>query len=107
MMTKVESSDTGKSIAQETSRKMEAWERHWQTILLGIVTLAISFTGKFMWDVNKQLSEIVIENRHLHLSIARLEGTIAAFQANYVTRVEFAPYQERLTRLEDMRKPGR
>lgn len=101
------SSDSESRSARDAGRKLEAWERHWQTILLGIVTLAISFTGKFMWDVNSQLSEIVTENRHLNLTVARLEGTIAAFQNNYVTRTEFDSYKERVRNLEDVRKSNR
>lgn len=90
-----------------TSQKLAGWERHLQSLLLAVVTLALSFTGKFMWDVNSQLREIVTENRHLNLTVARLEGTIAAFQSNYVTRNEFAPYQERIRNIEEMRRPGR
>lgn len=92
---------------KEASQKLAGWERHLQSALLTIVTLALSFTGKFMWDVNSQLREIVTENRHLNLTVARLEGTIAAFQSNYVTRNEFAPYQERIRNLEEMRKSSR
>ena len=98
---------TNSSDRAESSQKLAGWERHLQSALLTIVTLALSFTGKFMWDVNSQLREIVTENRHLNLTVARLEGTITAFQSNYVTRNEFAPYQERIRNLEEMRKSSR
>ncbi len=86
--------------SDETSRKVAAWERHGQTIMLAVVTASLAFTGKFMWNVNGQLAEIVAENKHLSLTVARLEGTITAMQSSYITRNEFAPYVDRIRSLE-------
>lgn len=84
--------------------KVATWERHGQTIMLAVVTAALGFTGKFMWSVNAQLSEIVSENKHLALQVAKLEGTISAMQTSYITRNEFNPWTERIRTLEDKRK---
>ena len=90
---------------EEAAKKVATWERHGQTILLGIVAAALSFTGKFLFDVKGQLSEIVNENKHLALQVARMEGTISAMQANYITRNEFSPYVERIRNLERKTEP--
>lgn len=89
---------------EDVKAKMATWERHGQTIMLAVVTAVLGFTGKFMWSVNAQLSEIVAENKHLALQVAKLEGTISAMQANYITRNEFNPWTERIRTLEDKRK---
>lgn len=87
-----------------TIAKMATWERHGQTIMLAVVTGTLMFTGKFMWGVNSQLAEIVVDNKHLALQVARLEGTISTMQANFITRNEFSPYAERIRNLESTRK---
>lgn len=92
------------STAEDVKAKMATWERHGQTIMLGIVTATLAFTGKFMWSVNAQLSEIVSDNKHLALQVAKLEGTINAMQTSYITRNEFNPWTERIRTLEDRRK---
>jgi hypothetical protein len=76
------------------------WRRHAQTIMLAVVTTALAFTGNFMWRVNSQLSEIVIENKHMAMQIAELKGQIAGMQAAYITRPEFNSYVERVRALE-------
>lgn len=87
-----------------TKEKVATWERHWQTILLAVITAALMFTGKFMWEVNSQLSTIVAENKALTLTIAELKGAITAMQNNYMTRNEFSPYADRIKNLEDRRR---
>lgn len=87
-----------------TTAKVAAWERHGQTILLAVMTATLMFTGRFMWGVNSQLTEIVSDNKHLALQVARLEGTVSTMQSNYITRNEFSPYAERIRNLESARK---
>jgi outer membrane murein-binding lipoprotein Lpp len=92
------------STTEEVKAKMATWERHGQTIMLAVVTGTLAFTGKFMWSVNSQLTEIVSDNKHLALQVAKLEGTISAMQTSYITRNEFNPWSERIRTLEDRRK---
>lgn len=90
--------------SDDVRAKVATWERHGQTIMLAVVTAALGFTGKFMWSVNTQLAEIVSDNKHLSLQVAKLEGTIGAMQASYVTRNEFGPWIDRIRTLEERRK---
>lgn len=80
--------------------RLGVWEKHAQTIMLTIVTAALAFTGNFMWKVNSQLSEIMVENKHLSMQVAEIKGQIAAMQNAYITRPEFNSYVERIRELE-------
>lgn len=91
-------------VPDEIRNKVATWERHGQTIMLAVVTATLAFTGRFMWGVNAQLTEIVSENRHLAIQVAKLEGTIIAMQTNYITRNEFAPWTDRIRTIENGRK---
>lgn len=88
----------------EIKEKLATWERHWQTLILGLIAAGLMFVGKFMWDVNSQLSAIVTENKTLSITVAELKGAIAAMQTTYVTRNEFVPYTERIKSLEERRR---
>lgn len=76
------------------------WRKHAQTIMLAVVTTVLAFTGNFMWKVNSQLAEIVVENKHMAMQVAELKGQIAGMQAAYITRPEFNSYVERVRALE-------
>lgn len=88
----------------EARAKVATWERHGQTIMLAVVTATLMFSGKFMWEVNRQMAEIVSENKNLTLQVAKLEGTVVAFQSAYISRNEFTAYIERLRALESSRR---
>lgn len=87
--------------------KIATWERHWQTIMLAVVTAALMFTGKFLWEANGKLAELVNENMHVSSQLHEIRGAMNAMQNSYITRNEFAPYVERLRTLESNGTRGR
>lgn len=85
---------------QEAKSRFATYERHWQTLLLAATIGGLAFIGRFVWDVNAKLAEIVVENRNLALQVARLEGSITTMNANFIPRKEFESYVERVRTLE-------
>ena len=95
-------SDSDLMALRETKRRGEIWERHGQSVMLFVVTAVLGFSAKFMWDSSRQVAEMAAEMKFMSLSIARLEGSVSAMRAEYVTRPEFNSYADRLRNIEDM-----
>lgn len=90
---------------RDTKRKMEVWERHGQTIMLFVVTAALAFTGKFIWEVNTALTKAAAEQKadreRFNEAIVRFDATLTIIQNQYVTQRQFEGYVERLRALEE------
>lgn len=87
---------------RETKKKAETWERHVNTLMIFVVTAALGFSAKFMWDASRQVAEMAAEMKFMSLTIARLEGTISTMKNEYITRPEFESYAVRLRNIEQM-----
>ena len=85
---------------QDTKARVASYERHWQTVLMAVMISGLAFTGRFMWNVNAQLAEFVVENRNLALQVARLDGSVTTMNANFIPRKEFESYIDRVRALE-------
>lgn len=88
-------------MAVETATaKVQAWERHGQSILLAVITSALLFTSKTLWDANSLQATLVARVEALSNQVARLEGAVTSMQAQYVTRAEFSIHEQRIQGLE-------
>ena len=101
----------------ETSRKVATWERHGQTILLGVVMLLIGWVGRTLLDGQSKSAEtagqMALLTQQLTVfkdatgrDIAELKGLVQAMQGNYVAREDFRDHESRL-RLLEQRAGGR
>lgn len=88
----------------ETERRFRLWEQHGQTIMLAVITGALMFASKALWDNNAVQATMVAEIKHLTTQVAELKGAMNSMQASYITRAEFAVHEQRLQALE-ARKP--
>jgi hypothetical protein len=87
----------------EFEPRLGVWERHGQTLLLGVITAVLAFAAKALWDGSTAQATAAIEIKNLSLQIAKLEGTVQAMQSNFVTRGEFAVHETRIQSLESRR----
>lgn len=87
-------------IDKEIDRKVRLWEQHGQTIMLAVITAALAFAAKTMWDANALQATMVAKIEALSSQLARLESSMSEMQAQYITRSEFNGHEQRLQRLE-------
>lgn len=97
--------DSDMMALRETRKRSEAWERHWQTVMLTIVTAVLAFSAKFMWEVNTQMTKSAAEQQsdrqRFNEAIARFDATLMIIQNGYVTQRQFEGYMERLRAVEN------
>ena len=92
---------------EETKKKLQLWEQHGHTILLFIISAALAFLGKTLWEANAVQATMLAKIDGLTAQVAKLEGALGAMQANYVSRVEFSVHEQRLQHLEAIREKTR
>lgn len=83
-------------------RRFTLWEMHGQTIMLGVITAALLFTARTLYDSNAVQSSLLARIDALSTQVARLEGALSQMQSQYVTRPEFTDLQARTIRLESL-----
>ncbi len=99
----------------ETRRTVATWERHTQTVLMGVVMLLIGWTGNSILEGKTKGAEaagqIALLTQQLGAfkdstarDIAELKGLVQAMQGNYVGHDEFRDHEIRLRDLERGRK---
>jgi hypothetical protein len=97
-------SDSDMMALRETKKRGETWERHWQTLMLAVVTAALAFSAKFMWEVNTQMTKNAAEQQadrqRFNDAITRFDSTLIVIQSGYVTQRQFEGYMERLRAVE-------
>lgn len=79
------------------------WERHGQTIMLSVITAALMFASKALWDSNAVQTAMSVRIEHLTTQVAELRGAMNSAQLNSPTRAEFAGHEQRLQALESKR----
>lgn len=98
----------------ETGRKVAAWERHGQTIMIGVVMLLIGWVGRTVLDGQSKSVEtsgqIALLTQQLGSfkdstarDIAEIKGLVVAMQGNYVAREDFRDHEARIRALEHKR----
>lgn len=85
--------------------KAQTWERHGQSLLLALITSALVFTAKTLFDSNAMQATLVARIEALSNQVARLEGAVTSMQAQYVTRAEFSIHEQRIQGLEARPRP--
>ena len=84
----------------ETDKTVVRWESHIQTISLAVISAGLVAFGSLLWTNNARMAEMGTKLDALKENVAMLQGTIAAMQANYVSRAEFNGHEQRLQSLE-------
>lgn len=98
----------------ETGRKVAAWERHGQTIMIGVVMLLIGWVGRTVLDGQSKnvetAGQIALLTQQLGSfkdstarDIAEIKGLVQAMQGNYVAREDFRDHEARIRALEHKR----
>jgi hypothetical protein len=92
------------TIKTETDRKVALWERHGQTLMLAVITAALSYAGSALLDARTAQASMAAELHAVSRELQELRGAVSAMQLNYVSRAEFAVHEQRLQAVE-RRKP--
>lgn len=85
-------------------RRISVWEQHGQSLMLAVITAALFFASKTLWDANAVQATMIVKIEALATQVAKLEGAVTAMQANYVTRGEFAVHEQRIQTLEQRKQ---
>jgi outer membrane murein-binding lipoprotein Lpp len=80
--------------------RLAVWEKHFQSIMVTIITGAVLFTANFIYGQNKDQALLAAQVSALSTQISKLEGKLDAMSANYVSRAEFADHESRIRLLE-------
>lgn len=87
-------------VSPEVLRRLNMWEQHGQTIMLGVITAALLFTARTLYDSNAVQSSLLARIDALSAQVAHLEGALSQMQVQNVTRPEFTDLQARVIRVE-------
>jgi len=81
-------------------RQRRIWEQHGQTIMLFVITSALGFATKTLWDSNALQASLVVQIKYLTEQVSELRQTLNSSQQNNVSRSEFVVHEQRLQALE-------
>ena len=79
-------------------------ERHFQTIMISVITGAIIFAANYFYNDNKSNAVQQTQLQVLTGQVIEMRADLRAMQNNYVSRAEFAVHEQRLQAIE-ARKP--
>lgn len=78
-------------------------ERHFQTILITIITGAVMFAAQYVYNDNRSKAVQQTQLEVLTTQVIEMRADIKAMQSNYVRREEFKELDIRLRALERQR----
>ena len=78
-------------------------ERHFQTILITIITGAVMFAAQYVYNDDRSKAVQQTQLEVLTTQVIEMRADIKAMQANYVRREEFKELDIRLRALERLR----
>lgn len=86
-----------------TKEKPSALEKHAQTILVSIITATLLFVASFIYNNNKDVSNLAIKLEMVTTQISKLETKIDLLSSNYVTKSDFNELDKRVRVVEQRR----
>lgn len=86
-------------------QKQSVFERHAQTVIVGIVMLIVGWVGLSILDLNKAQNELITEQKLSNLKLENLTKTLQLQNETYVKQLEYIPWhhgiERRLQQLEE------
>ena len=86
-----------------SKEKPSGLEKHAQTILVSIITATLLFVASFIYNNNKDVSNLAIKLEVVTTQIAKLENKIDLLSSNYVTKTDFNEPDKRVRVVEQRR----
>lgn len=80
--------------------RLAIWERHFQTIVLGLAATAICFAATFIYTTKGEMAAMHEQMQNLTQLVMELRSDIKAMQTNYITKDEFKDHETRIRALE-------
>lgn len=76
------------------------FEKHFQTILVSIITAAIIFVATFVYSNNRQTGELALKLEFVSTQLVELKTKMDFMSSSYVTKPDFNELEKRVRVLE-------
>lgn len=87
-------------MTSEVPDRRASIERHLQSIMLAVVTAAIFFAAKYIYDDNRAKALAQLQLELLTTQVIELRTEVRALQGNYIRRDDFRELEQRVRQLE-------
>lgn len=87
-------------------QQQSAFERHAQTVLVGLITLIIAWVGWSILGVSEKQNELITEQKVLNIRIGVLADELKDRESTYVKVIDYVIFREQTeTRLDELENP--
>lgn len=95
----------GAAVSEEiVERKGSLIERHFQSVLLALITAALLYSGSFVVQAREDAVRTAAQLTALTTEVSGLRAQLAVMQGSYVQRDDFRDHESRLRHLEGRRQ---